>query len=107
MNSDTVEIAEQIAKDVSAIVKCWACGSCIYTNDGEADRMSYAQATEAWKSGDRGFRAMSREEVMDVVKSILDDAFVDCPGCTPKKLILQPSRALRPALRALTVQQSV
>ena len=85
MNSDTAETAEQIAKDADAIVKCWACGSYyVYADDSEADRIAYAQATEAWKSGGRGFRTMSREEVMDIVKSVLDDAFVDCPGCTPK-----------------------
>ena len=82
MNSDTMETAEQIAKDNGAIVACPICGSYdICADDDEADRMTYAQATNDWRAGVRGFRGMSREDVMGVVKSVLDDALISCPGC--------------------------
>jgi hypothetical protein len=45
--------------------------------------MAYAMATNQWKDEVRGFRGMSREEVMSVIKSVIDDANDECPGCHP------------------------
>ena len=82
MNSDTIETAEQLARDAGAIVPCPVClGYDVRAYDDDADRMTYAQATNAWKDGDRGFRNMSREEVLSVVKSVLDSALIKCPSC--------------------------
>ena len=82
MNSDTVLTAEQCAKDAGAIVSCPICHGCdIDAGDDDANRMAYARATEEWKAGGRGFRGMDREEVMDVVKSVLQDALIECPSC--------------------------
>ena len=82
MNSDTTETAAQYAKDAGAIKPCPVChGHDIRAYDDDADRMTYAQATNAWKDGDRGFRGMSREEVIGIVKSVLDDALIKCPSC--------------------------
>ena len=78
MNSDTYETAEQLAKESRAIIPCPICGNDLYAEDGEADQMTYARATAAWKAGDRGFRSMSREEVMHLVKGVLEDAPTTC-----------------------------
>lgn len=78
MNSDTCETAEQLAREAGAIKPCSICGDDLHAEDGKADQMTYARATNAWKSGVRGFRSMPREEVMDLVKSVLDDAPITC-----------------------------
>jgi hypothetical protein len=43
--------------------------------------MAYAMATNALKDGDRGFRAMQREEVLSLIKNALDRAPYNCPKC--------------------------
>lgn len=78
-NSDTYETAEQCLKDAGAIEICPACrGHNVLTGDGEAERNAYARATGLWKDQARGFRTMEREEVMAVVKSVLDDTPSRC-----------------------------
>ncbi len=82
MNKDTVETVEQFAKETGAIVKCKICrNNYVRAFDGEADRQTYARATNEWKSGGHAFRDMDREEVMGVVKSVLDSANLKCPSC--------------------------
>ena len=82
MNSDTVELAAHLAKDTGAILSCPVCGHYdLHAYDDDAERMTYARATEAWKDGARGFRLMKREDVMQLVKSVLDDALAKCPSC--------------------------
>ena len=82
MNSDTVESAIQLAKDTGSILSCPVCGHYdLRAHDDNAEHRTYARATEAWKRRDRGFRGMEREDVMHVVKSVLDDAFIECPSC--------------------------
>jgi hypothetical protein len=74
VNSDTMETAVQCCKDAGAIVKCSGCGEYdVSAGDDAAERNAYARATNAWKAGERGFRGMSREEVMDEVKSALQE----------------------------------
>lgn len=80
MNSDTMETAVQCCKDAGAIGKCSSCGEYdVSAGDDAAERNAYARATSAWKAG--GFRGMSREAVMNVVKSALQDAG-ECPRCS-------------------------
>lgn len=82
MNSDTQETAEECAKDAGAIIQCPSChGYDISAHDPEAESRAYAIATVAWKDGTRGFRNMSREEVVSVLKSALDSANINCPSC--------------------------
>lgn len=82
MNSDTMETAVQCCEDAGAIVKCSGCGEYdVVAGDDAAERNAYARATNAWKAGERGFRGMSRKEVMEAVKSALLDAG-DCPRCS-------------------------
>ena len=78
MNSDTYETAERLARESGAIKPCSICSSDLYAEDGEADQMTYARATNAWKARARGFRGMSREEVVELVKGVLDDAPITC-----------------------------
>lgn len=83
-NSDTRETAEECAKAAGAIVSCPECGCYdIGADDEDANKMAYAMATNQWKDEVRGFRGMSREEVMSVIKSVIDDANDECPGCHP------------------------
>jgi hypothetical protein len=63
-------------------VKCSGCGEYdISAGDDAAERNAYARATNAWKAGERGFRGMSREEVMETVKSAFQDAG-EYPRCS-------------------------
>lgn len=78
MNSDAVEVVAGLVRDAEAIVPCGTCGGDTYNWDGVADQRAYAMATNAWKSG--RFRGMRREDVMDLVKSTLNDTN-DC--CCP------------------------
>ena len=78
MNSDTYETAEQLARESGAIKPCSICGGDLYAEDSEADQMTYARATNAWKARVRGFRSMSREEVVELVRSVLIDAPITC-----------------------------
>ena len=82
MNGDTMETAVQCCKDAGAIVKCSGCGEYeVAAGDDVAERNAYARATNAWKERVRGFRGMSREEVVEAVKSALQDAG-ECPRCS-------------------------
>jgi hypothetical protein len=78
-----METAIRCCKDVGAIVKCSGCGEYdVSAGDEAAERKAYARATNVWKAGAaRGFRGMSREEVMEEVESALQDAG-DCPRCS-------------------------
>lgn len=82
VNSDTMETAIECCKEAGAIVKCPNCGEYdISAGDNTAERNAYARATNAWKMGVRGFRGMTREEVISEVKSALEDAG-RCPRCS-------------------------
>lgn len=83
MNSETVMTVEEMAKREGAIVSCPTCFSYdVHAEDEDADRMTYAEATNAWKRRHHDFYGMTREEVMGVVKGVLNDAFDNCPNCS-------------------------
>ncbi len=82
MNSDTQNTIQEILEETGAIVACSiCCSNYIHAYDHNAEKMAYAQATNARKDGDRGFRSMSREEVVSYVKMALDSASNKCPSC--------------------------
>jgi hypothetical protein len=84
MNSDTDILIREILEKAGAIEKCESCFSVmIDTEDGDAEDMAYGMATNAWKAGDRGFRGMSREEVVAAVKRVLTLTPSSCPRCNP------------------------
>jgi hypothetical protein len=75
MNSDTQIEAEEIAVSANAIIKCPICHETLISAfDPEAESRAYAMATNAWKSGGRGFRSMERQDVIRTMKSVLDGA---------------------------------
>ena len=75
MNSDTRELVLQIFRDTGAIQNCEACGhEEIRSHDTDAEDKAYTRATNALKDGDRGFRMMEREDVMQQIKG-------RAPGC--------------------------
>jgi hypothetical protein len=54
-NSDTVETAEQCAKDAGAIVLCGGCyGNYVLARGPDAVSRTYALATNQWKAESRG-----------------------------------------------------
>jgi hypothetical protein len=80
MNSETRPTLEEYAKEAGAIIMCPSCHSNeISAGDSAAESMAYAMATNAWKRGE--FRMDSREEIMDLMKSVLTDANIKCPSC--------------------------
>ena len=82
MNSHTMETVKDCAKQAGAIEPCSLCGGYdVYACDEEADRMTYALATNAWKAKDSGFRDMEREQVISVVRQFLESTNDRCPGC--------------------------
>ena len=72
MNGDTMLSVEECAKEAGALINCPSCGDLISAGDPDADSLAYAKATNAWKDGIRGFRAMERTEVTDLIKRVLE-----------------------------------
>ncbi len=83
MNSHTMESIERCAREAGAIRPCSVCGNYdVHVWDDEADRMTYAMATNAWKAGDSGFRGMwEAAQVSAVVKQFLESVDERCPSC--------------------------
>jgi len=82
INSDTEILIDEILAKSGAVEKCSICGSyMIATEDGDAEKMAYGMATNAWKDGDRGFRGMEREEVITLVNRAIVHAPSECPSC--------------------------
>ena len=82
MNSHTMETIENCAREADAIGPCsLGCGYDVYACDEEADRMTYALATNAWKAVDSGFRGMTLDQVRSVVKQFLESSSDRCPNC--------------------------
>ena len=79
MNSETMEEAEECAKEAGAIVKCSRCrGHYIQTYNKGAILNAYNRAWRKWKSrSTRGFRG-TWDDARDAVKSVLEDAG-SCP----------------------------
>jgi hypothetical protein len=81
MNDDTAETILRYARDAGAVIKCTSCGEYeVSAGNADADRMVYAQVTNAWKLGNFGPLA-TRQEMMSVTKSVLQDVG-DCPRCS-------------------------
>ncbi len=82
MNSDTQILVDEILAKSGAVEKCSICHNyLIHAWDDDAEKMAYGMATNAWKSGERGFRGMAREEVLGLAKRALDSAPSKCPSC--------------------------
>jgi hypothetical protein len=80
MNSETREKLVDAAKHAGAIVGCGTCGNySVYASDDDANRRAYAIATNLWS--DNEFRADSREDILDMMKGVLDDTNHRCPSC--------------------------
>ena len=82
MNSHTRETIEKCAREADAIVQC-EMGHDNYVNayDEIADSNAYAQATNAWKVGDPGFRSMTLDQVRSSMKRFLGSYSDRCPKC--------------------------
>lgn len=72
MNSETAMQIEECAKEAGALRDCPMCGQLTSAYDPDAEVRAYAIATNAWKDRRRGFRAMQRTEVMDLMKLVLE-----------------------------------
>jgi hypothetical protein len=82
MNSDTGLAAEECAKEAGALISCPVCHDCLISaGDPDADRIAYAIATNARKEGRRGFHGMDREEVMSIMKKMLENSSA-CSRCS-------------------------
>ena len=61
MNSDTEILVGEILAKAGAVEKCAICGNfMIATEDGDAEKIAYGMATNAWKDSERGFRGMEQ-----------------------------------------------
>lgn len=82
MNSDTEILVGEILAKAGAVEKCAICGNfMIATEDGDAEKIAYGMATNAWKDSERGFRGMEREEVIALVNRAIVHAPSKCPSC--------------------------
>lgn len=82
MNSDTEILVAEILAESGAVEKCQSCfGFMIRTDDEEAEKGAYGMATNKWKSGERGFRNMEREEVLAMIERALAARPHKCPNC--------------------------
>ena len=79
---DLYNIAIEIAVKARAIEECeYHPGTYIDLDDEEAKSKAYAIGTNMIKSGEINVK---REKLMDAIKSVLDDAGLECYSC--KKL---------------------
>jgi hypothetical protein len=75
MNSSTAEEAEAYAEQAGAIEKCPRCREhYVWSGSQKADLGAYNRAWRAWKKQERGFRAMTWDEVKGIVKGVLEEA---------------------------------
>jgi len=75
MNSDTMQDAETCAVEAGAIGKCPRCREhYVWTGSRKTDLSAYNRAWRAWKKQERGFRAMTWDEVKGIVKGVLEEA---------------------------------
>jgi hypothetical protein len=82
MNSDTEILVAEILAESGAVEKCQTCfGFMIRTDDEDAEKRAYGMAINEWKSGERGFRSMEREEVVAMIKRGLTATLHKCPSC--------------------------
>ena len=81
MNAHMREALIEIAKDAGAVIPCDLCGNFDLRNEDDpaTDKMAYAMATNAWKSGQ--FRSAPLEEARTLMASILKSANDRCPSC--------------------------
>lgn len=76
---EVYDIAQSIALDVGAITECeFHSGIYIDQCDDDANKMAYARITNLWKSE---YSDMNRELFTSAVKSVIDDAGMDCELC--------------------------
>lgn len=77
-----METAEECLKESGAIIKCDRCGNAyVMAYDDKAERRAYGRAENLRKADERGFRGMTREEVVAAIKSALDETPSSCPNC--------------------------
>ena len=82
MNSDTADLALECLKQTGAIVKCGQCGNdYIDAYDEGAAHRAYGMAENLRKADERGFRGMTRDEVVAEIKSAIDGTPSTCPSC--------------------------
>jgi hypothetical protein len=82
MNSDTDILVDEILAKSGALTKCPICQNyMVLAEDDDAEKMAYGMAANARKDGERGFRGMEREDVMDMIKQALIRAPSKCPSC--------------------------
>jgi len=71
MNGDTMLNVEECAKEAGALRECEMCGQLVSADDPDAEARAYAVVTNAWKGDRRGFRAMERKEVVELMHRTL------------------------------------
>ena len=82
MNSDTMELAKECLVEAGAITLCSLCQNAyVDAYDDDAVHQAYGRAENLRKAGERGFRGMTRQEVVAAIKSELDDTPSKCPNC--------------------------
>jgi hypothetical protein len=76
------EAAKQCLKDTGAIKRCCRCPDAyLMVNDEYAEQKAYDRAEHLWKSGLRGFRGMTLDQVAQTIRSALRGAPSSCPTC--------------------------
>ena len=76
MKGDMLIVAEELLKDVGAVVKCQACHA-EYVHVEDRKRLAYTRATTAWQDG--RFGRMDRQEVIRLVTDTLG-------ACSPRQI---------------------
>ena len=77
------QTAQQIAVEAGAIEECEDHpGTFISRDDSEAEKMAYAIGTNKIKTGEL---VCERKELMDAIKSAIDDAGDECYSCEQRE----------------------
>lgn len=84
MDQDALDTAGQIAQRAGAIIPCPRCGLFrVAAFDPDAYSRAIAMTARAWNRRIQGFNRVGREDALETVKFVIDDATWGCQGCTP------------------------
>jgi uncharacterized protein (DUF2384 family) len=84
MDQDALDTAGQIALRAGAIISCPHCGLFrVAAFDPEAYCRAIAMTKRAWSRRIQGLDRLAREDALETVRFVIEDATWGCQGCAP------------------------
>lgn len=84
MDQDALDTAGQIALRAGAIIPCPHCGLFrVAAFNPDAYCRALAMTSRAWNRRIHGLDRVAREDALDTVRFVIEDAAWGCRGCAP------------------------